>query len=69
MAKYLGNADVLATAIEQKMISAPGVMNDRYKGNFSTKAMEYGMINVVDDYINPRIVTEKERLANIHFEK
>lgn len=69
MAKYLGNADVLATAIEQKMISAPGVMNDRYKGNFSTKAMQYGMINVVDDYVNPRIVTEKERLANIHFEK
>ena len=24
--------------------------------------MKYGMINVVDDFTNPRIVTEEERL-------
>lgn len=62
MARYLGNPDVLATAIERKIITAPGIVNKLYKGDFNTKAMKYGMINVVNSFINPRIITEQERL-------
>lgn len=62
LAPYLGNADVLASAIEKKFISAPGIVNVKYRGDFTTKSMKYGMINVVDDYANPTIIQEKERL-------
>lgn len=62
MARFLGNEDVLATAIEQKLMTAPGIVNARYKGDFMTKPMKYGMINVVDNFTNSRIVTEEERL-------
>lgn len=65
MARFLGNEDVLATAIEQKLMTAPGIINERYRGDFITKPLKYGMINVVDDYMNPRIVIEKERLKGI----
>ena len=64
MAPYVGDPDVLATAIEQGYMSAPGIVNEKYKGHFITKPLKYGMINVVDDYNNPRIITEKERLNN-----
>lgn len=62
MAQYLGDEDVIASAIEKKYMSAPGIINCKYKGVFITKPMKYGMINVVDDYNNPKIVTEEERL-------
>lgn len=60
--RFVGNADVIASAIERKIMSAPGIINPKYKGDFLTKAMKYGMINVVDDYNNPRIISERERL-------
>lgn len=66
MAPYLGNEDVIASSIEQKLMTAPGIINAKYKGDFLTKPMKYGMINVVDDFTNPRIITEEERLANLH---
>jgi len=62
MATYLGDEDVIATAIEQKFMTAPGIINAKYKGDFLTKPMKYGMINVVDDFTNPRIITEEERI-------
>ena len=62
MAQYVGDPDVLATAIERGYMSAPGIVNEKYKGHFITKPLKYGMINVVDDYNNPRIITEEERL-------
>lgn len=67
VAKYVGDADVLATAIERGYMSAPGIVNEKYKGRFITKPLKYGMINVVDDYNNPRILTEKERLTEQSF--
>ncbi len=62
MAQYLGNAEVLATAIENKMMSAPGIINERYRGNFITKPLKYGMINAVEDYIGENTLIERERL-------
>ena len=62
LTQFIANPDILATAIERKIITAPGIINDRYKGDFITKSMKYGMINVVDNYTHPMIVTEKERL-------
>lgn len=62
IAEFVGNEDVIATSIERKIMSAPGIINKKYKGDFITKPMKYGMINVVDDYTHPRILTEKERL-------
>ena len=35
---------------------------EKYKGDFLTKPMKYGMINLVDDYNYPRVVGEKERI-------
>lgn len=64
LTQYVGNADVIATAIERRIMSAPGIINNKYKGDFLTKPMKYGMINVVDDYTNPRVITEQERIAN-----
>lgn len=62
LAPYLGDSDVLASAIERKIITAPGIVNPRYRGEFNTKAMKYGMINVVDSFISPKEITERERL-------
>lgn len=62
IAQYVGDEDVIASSIEKKYMSAPGIINPKYKGDFITKPLKYGMINVVDDYNNPRILTEKERL-------
>ena len=62
LTKFVGNADVIASAIERKIMSAPGIINKKYKGYFITKPLKYGMINVVGKYINPRIISEKERL-------
>ena len=66
MAFYLGNEDVIASSIEQKLMTAPGIINAKYKGDFLTKPMKYGMINVVDNYEQPRILCEKERLYNLN---
>ena len=65
MAKYLGDEDVIASSIERKLMSAPGIINERYKGDFITKPLKYGMINVVDDYTQPRVITERERIELI----
>lgn len=62
IAQYVGDENVIASSIEKKYMSAPGIVNLKYKGDFITKPMKYGMINLVDDYNNPRIVTEKERI-------
>lgn len=65
IAPYLGDEDVIASSIEKKIMSAPGIINEKYRGDFITKPLKYGMINVVDDYTNPRVMTEKERLNMI----
>ncbi len=62
IAQYVGDEDVIASSIEKKYMSAPGIINAKYRGDFITKPLKYGMINVVDDYNNPRIITEQERL-------
>ena len=62
---FLANVDVLATAIENHIISAPGIVNTKYKGNFITRPMKYGMIDLVSDYDSPRVLSEKERLKKI----
>lgn len=64
IAQYVGDENVIASSIEKKYMSAPGIVNPKYKGDFITKPMKYGMINLVDDYSNPRIITEKERIKN-----
>lgn len=62
VAQYVGDENVIASSIEKKYMSAPGIINKKYKGEFITKPMKYGMIDLVDDYNNPRIITEQERL-------
>lgn len=62
LAQFLGNEDVIAKSIEYKYMSSPGIINLKYKGDFITKPLKYGMINLVDNYNNPRIITELERL-------
>ena len=62
IAPFIGNADVLASSIEKGYMSAPGIVNERYRGDFITRPMKYGMINVVDDYVNPIVLREEERL-------
>lgn len=64
LAPLLGNPDVIATSIEQKIMSSPGIANKKYKANYMTKALKYGMVNAVDSFVNPRIISEKERLYN-----
>jgi hypothetical protein len=59
---YVANPGVLATAVEKHIFTAPGVINPKYKGNFLTKVMKYGMIDLVDNYTQPRTLSEKERL-------
>lgn len=61
---FLGTPEAILYAIESGIMSAPGIINPKYKGHFLTKPMKYGMINLVDNYINPNIVTEKERLKH-----
>lgn len=65
IAQYVGNEDVIASSIENKIMTAPGIINDKYKGAFITKPLKYGMINLVDDYNHPRIMTEEERLLKV----
>lgn len=65
IAPFVGDEDVIASAIERKLMSAPGIINKKYKGDFITRPMRYGMINVVDDYSNPRVITERERIYNL----
>lgn len=62
IAPYIGDANILADALEKKIISAPGIINPKYKGDFITKPNKYGMIDVVKDYTNPIIINEQERL-------
>lgn len=62
---FVADAGVLSTAVEKGIFTAPGVINPKYKGNFLTKVMKYGMINVVDNYEQPRILGEKERMYMI----
>lgn len=62
---YLGDADTIAQSIEKKFMSSPGIINPKYKADFLTKPMKYGMINVVNDYIDPTVITESERLRQI----
>ena len=69
IALYLADPDVLADALEQHILSAPGIINPKYKGNFITKPMKYGMINLVDDYSHPTILTEKQRLSVLPINK
>jgi hypothetical protein len=66
IAQYVGDEDVIASSIEKKIMSAPGIINPKYKGEFITKPLKYGMINVVDDYNKPRIITERERIYPIY---
>ena len=63
IAPFVGNADVSASSIENGLMSAPGIVNERYRGDFITRPMKYGMINVVNDYLNPNVITERERLS------
>lgn len=60
----LGTPYYILKAINNGIMSAPGIINPKFKGNFTTKPMKYGMINLVDEYINPIILTEKDRLEN-----
>ena len=62
VAQYVGDENVIASSIEKKYMSAPGIVNEKYKGDFLTKPMKYGMINLVENYNNPRIISEKERI-------
>lgn len=62
---YIANPSVLASAIEKHIISAPGIVNAKYKGDFVTRPMKYGMINLVSNYDNPVLLTEKERLNKL----
>ncbi|MBD5338551.1 MAG: hypothetical protein HDR98_05465 [Bacteroides sp.] len=65
MASQVANPDILATAIERKIISAPGIVNKKYKGDFITKSMKYGMIDVVDSFTDPVPIRELERLHHL----
>lgn len=62
LAPLLGNPDVISDSIEQKIMTSPGIVNKKYKANYLTKALKYGMVNAVDSFVNPKIITEKERL-------
>lgn len=64
LAQYLGNPDVIADSIEHKIMASPGIVNKKYKANYLTKALKYGMVNAVDGFVTPRIITESERLSN-----
>ena len=65
LAGYLADPDVISSAIEKKIMSAPGIINLKYRGNYTTAPTKYGMINLVDDYISKNILDEKSRLENL----
>ena len=65
LAGYLADPDVLSSAVEKKIMSAPGIINLKYKGEFTTAPTKYGMINLVDDYVSKNVITEKKRIVNI----
>ena len=65
IARFVGDEDVIASSIEQKIMSAPGIINEKYRGDFITKPLKYGMINVVNDYTHPIVITERERIDSI----
>ena len=62
IAPLLGDPDVIADSIEHKVMAAPGIINPKYRADYLTKPMKYGMINLVDDYNHPSVLTEKQRL-------
>ena len=45
-------------------MASPGIVNKKYKADYLTKALKYGMVNAVDGFVNPRVITESERLSN-----
>jgi hypothetical protein len=59
---FLGDENAIASAIEQKLMSAPGILNSKYKGDYITRPMKYGTIDIVDNYEHPNVLTEKMRL-------
>lgn len=63
IAPFVGAEDVIASSIEKKLMSAPGIVNEKYKGDYCTKPMKYGMINLVDNFENPNVVSEKIRIS------
>ncbi len=65
IAQYVGDEDVIATSIEKKMMTAPGIVNNKYKGDFFTKPLKYGMINLVESYESACVVSERERLHGV----
>lgn len=58
----VGNPEAIIRAIKSGIMTAPGIVNDKYKGHFITKPMKYGMINLVDEYVNPKILKESQRI-------
>lgn len=66
IAQYVGDEGVIASSIEKKIMSAPGIINEKYRGDFITKPLKYGMINVVNDYTHPTVITERERMDLIN---
>ena len=62
---YLADPDILSTAVEKKIMSAPGIINLKFKGDFMTAPTRYGMINLVDDYIAKNVVPERSRLCKL----
>ncbi len=64
LAPFLGDPDVIADSIEHKIMASPGIVNKKYKADYLTKALKYGMVNAVDGFVNPRVITESERLSN-----
>lgn len=62
LAPLLGDPDVIADSIEKKIMASPGIVNSKYKADYLTKPLKYGMVNVVDSFVNPRVLTERERL-------
>ena len=62
---FIANPDTLSTAIEKHIFTAPGVINHKYKGKFLTKVMKYGMINLVENYAYPQVITENDRLIRL----
>lgn len=65
LSRLVAAPDILATAVERKIFTAPGVANPKYKGDFITKVMKYGMINLVDNYTAPQIISEAERMKSL----
>ena len=56
------NKNVFNVSDPLKMLNALWAEIEKYKDDFLTKPMKYGMINLVENYNNPRIISEKERI-------